>query len=121
MKFNIFGSVPSKKSNQIFVFRLKRLLPNAKYTQYQKDFGKQVTGKIIGSFAKDDKLRIHCAFFFADRITVRDIVNAEQSVWDCLQDFGVVHNDSQFYECSASKAIDKAMPRCEITIERIKQ
>lgn len=121
MTITIYGNAPSKKSSQIFIPRLKRLIPNKKYTDYKKDFGRQLTAKDRNQFNPDDKLKIHIAWFCKDRITVRDIVNMEQSIWDCLQDFGVIDDDSRFYLCSASKSLDKENPRVEINIQKIEE
>lgn len=103
----------------MFIFRLKRLVPNAKYTQFAKDFARQITGAHKHLFAKEDMLYINIDWYTASRITIKDGVNMEQSIWDCLEDNEVVHNDAQFYFWSGSKNLDKLNPRVEILIEKI--
>ena len=117
----ILGNAPSKKSSQVFVMRLRRLIPNSKYNSYRNDFGRQLKACDKNQFKPEDKLKIHIAWFCKDRITVRDIVNMEQSIWDCLEDFNVIHNDAQFYLSSASKSLDKINPRVEISIQKIEE
>jgi len=114
----VHGDCVGKKTSQVFVFRLRRLVPNARFIQYAKDFGRQITGEHKGKFLKEDKLQIHIDWFTSNRITIRDGVNMEQSIWDLLQDYEVIHNDSQFYKWSGTKNLDKLNPRVEIKIEK---
>lgn len=119
MKLTVVGDCPGKKTSQVFVFRLRRLVPNAKFIQYSKDFARQITGAQKHQYEKDDELYIHIDWYTSSRITIKDGVNMDQSVWDLLEDNEVIHNDAQFYAWSGTKNLDKFNPRVEILIEKI--
>jgi Holliday junction resolvase RusA-like endonuclease len=115
--FTITEQVPGKKSGQVMIPALRRIVPKAAYKAYQRQFGAQIPAEARNKFNdRTIKLGIKCMFYCKDRITVRDIVNMEQSVWDCLQDYGVIADDAQFYESANSKNLDKENPRVEISI-----
>ncbi len=116
----IYGQCPAKANNYQAVPDGKggrRIIKNDSIRSYEKTFilqcKKYRDKRITGRF------RLIITVYHS---SVRfDLDNSLKTVLDCLQMVEAIANDSQCFEISATKRIDKRCPRIEFKLEEINE
>lgn len=111
------GNTPSKKSSQVMIPKLRRLVPNARYQKWEKANLKIVSGVGMGLEAVN-LLLLYCHMkFYRDSHRRFDYVNVIQSVQDFLVKAKIIKDDCAdlFVPIVAGYEYDKENPRCELS------
>ena len=113
------GNTPSKKSSQVMIPKLRRLVPNARYQKWEKDNLKTICflNDASGEILPIDKL-VYCHMkFYRDSHRRFDYVNVIQSVQDFLVKAEIIKDDCAdlFVPIVAGYEYDKVNPRCELS------
>lgn len=121
MRFTLWGIPRTKKTSQRIVMRGKYpiIIPSEKYLQYEKDCGRQITGKYKNNLKGLYNLKV--LYYRKDRRAV-DLSNLLQATCDILQKFEVLEGDDYktIYGFDGSRVLfDKKYPRAEIIIEEV--
>lgn len=110
------GNTPSKKSSQVMIPKLRRLVPNARYQKWERDNLKSVV--VIGTRrACEDLPLLWCYMtFYRDSHRRFDYVNLMQSVQDFLVKAKIIKDDCAdlFVPYVSGYKYDKENPRCEL-------
>ena len=112
------GNTPSKKSSQVMIPKLRRLVPNARYQKWEKDNLKCF--KIVSNNEPifPTPSMVHCLMtFYRDSHRRFDYVNLIQSVQDFLVKARIIGDDCAdlFVPIVAGYEYDKDNPRCELS------
>ncbi len=121
LKFTVYGN-PTTKKNSSRIVRVKgriMVIPSKAYTQYEKDFERQITGNLRQEI--DYPVNVKAIYYRATKHRV-DISNLHSALHDCLVKAKVLKDDN--YKIIASTdgsrvRFDRDNPRVEVEIERV--
>ena len=115
----LHGNTPSKKSSQVMIPKLRRLVPNARYQKWEKDNLKfHMIDYLIVQVASMNVKKFYCLMtFYRDSHRRFDYVNVIQSVQDFLVKAEIIKDDCAdlFVPIVAGYEYDKDNPRCELS------
>lgn len=120
MKITIDGRPSSKKNNKrIFRSRHARgftVLPSKAYNRFHAEAIPQILGQVRGRIK--GPIHIDIQFHFKGKMTM-DIDNAMTSLFDVLQDSGIIEDDKQIDSANIKRVLrNQPYWRTEITIEK---
>ena len=115
IKFTIHGKVPSKSNcYKVITINGHGSLGKAKNLKdYEKSFFLQIPASARGLMI-DRFMSVLIAIYYPSMRS--DLDNGCKVILDCLQHGKVIKNDNLVTEIHLTKHIDKANPRCEISI-----
>ena len=110
----------TKKNSQRIIMAggRPRIIPSAKYKQYERDAGEYVQRP---QEPIRDAVNVEAVFYMPTRRRV-DLVNLQEALLDVLVRYGVIEDDNANIVASMDGSrvrYDKDNPRTEIRIERI--
>lgn len=125
MELVLYGN-PATKKNSMQIYKNKKtgqsfLSQSARYKEYAKDCGRQITGKYKKEI--DYPINLKCVYYRKTKHRV-DLTNLLAATCDILTDYGVIadYNYKIVKSHDGSRVIfDKDRPRVEIEIERIEE
>lgn len=125
MHLTLYGN-PATKKNSMQIYKNKKtgqsfLSQSARYKEYAKDCGRQITGKYKKGI--DYPINLKCVYYRKTKHRV-DLTNLLAATCDILTDYGVIADDNYKIVKShdGSRVLfDKDRPRVEIEIKRIEE
>lgn len=119
----LYGN-PATKKNSMQIYKNRKtgqsfLSQSARYKEYAKDCGRQITGKYKKGI--DYPINLKCVYYRKTKHRV-DLTNLLAATCDILTDYGVIADDNYKIVKSHDGSrilFDKDRPRVEIEIERI--
>lgn len=121
----LYGN-PATKKNSMQIYKNRKtgqsfLSQSARYKEYAKDCGRQITGKYKKGI--DYPINLKCVYYRKTKHRV-DLTNLLAATCDILTDYGVIADDNYKIVKSHDGSrilFDKDRPRVEIEIERIEE
>lgn len=121
----LYGN-PATKKNSMQIYKNRKtgqsfLSQSARYKEYAKDCGRQITGKYKKGI--DYPINLKCVYYRKTKHRV-DLTNLLAATCDILTDYGVIADDNYKIVKShdGSRVLfDKDRPRVEIEIKRIEE
>jgi len=116
----LVGNTPSKKSSQVMIPKLRRLVPNVRYQKWEK--ANLIDPRFVNvagpTVCFEDLPLVHCYMkFYRDSHRRFDYVNLIQSVQDFLVKAKIIKDDCAdlFIPVVCGYEYDKENPRCELS------
>ena len=111
LELSIEGEVPSKKNR----YRIGRgkFYQDAAVTRWMEEFFYQARQQCPGMSPISSEIALTIIFYIKRD---KDLDNLLNSVFDALQNSGIIKNDKLITSCRATKIKTKAIPRVEISI-----
>ena len=120
IKLIVSGETPSKKNSRI-TLRNGRTIPSKRYTEWHRNAVAELSGQWLeyGFGTIEREVRIYLHFFHSDNRR-RDSDNGVSSIFDTLQDCGIISDDRwqiiRNFKVENSKS---TIARCELEIMEI--